>query len=414
MNSRERVLTALNHKEPDMIPIDFGGSKISGIMAVAYNKLKKYLNFKGGETKLYDIKQQLVDPHPELIKLMGGDVIQLYRLKPTTGIGMKVDRWKKGKLFDGEECLVPEEYYPVKGKNERLEIWEDGNLIAFLPKGAIYFENVYTPLAKASTYKDIDSYPWPEITEEESNFLRARAKKLFYETDFAILGALGTFGGSFFEIGHLLFGYENFLLKLITDRDLIEYFLDRLLENYLRNTKKYLEIVGKYVHIIQLNDDFGAQDSLLISPILYREVFKPRQAKLIEFIKKNNKAFIFLHSDGSIKEIIPDLIEIGVDIINPVQTSAKEMDPIKLKAEFGKYITFWGGGIDTQTTLPFGSLKNIEKEVKERIRIFAPGGGYVFCPIHNIQADIPPEKILTIFQTAKKIRKYPIEISEKR
>lgn len=108
------------------------------------------------------------------------------------------------------------------------------------------------------------------------------------------------------------------------------------------------------------------------------------------------------------------MIGIGVDIINPVQTSAKRMDPKKLKVEFGKYITFWGGGIDTQTTLPFGSLKDIEKEVKERIRIFAPGGGYVFCPIHNIQADIPPEKILTIFQTAKKIRKYPIEISEKR
>ncbi len=411
MNSRERVLTALNHKEPDMVAIDFGGSKISGIMAVAYNKLKRYLNFKDGQTKLYDIKQQLAEPHPELIKLMGGDVIQLYRLKPTTGMNIKVDRWKKGKLSNEEECLVPEEYYPVKGKNERLEIWEDGNLIAFLPKGGIYFENVYTPLAKASTYKDIDSYPWSEITKEESNFLRARAKKLFYETDFAILGALGTFGGSFFEIGHLLFGYENFLLKLITDRDLIEYFLDRLLENYLRNTKKYLEIVGKYVHIIQLNDDFGTQDSLLISPVLYREVFKPRQAKLIEFIKKNSKAFTFLHSDGSIKEIIPDLIEIGVDIINPVQTSAKEMDPSKLKAEFGKYITFWGGGIDTQTTLPFGSLEDIEKEVKERIRIFAPGGGYVFCPIHNIQADISPEKILTIFETAKKIRKYPIAIS---
>jgi uroporphyrinogen decarboxylase len=411
MNSRERTLTALNHKEPDMVPIDFGASKISGIMAIAYNKLKKYLDFKEGETKLYDIKQQLADPHPKLIKLMGGDIIQLYRLKPTTGMDIKVDRWKKGELVDGEECLVPEEYSPVKGKNERLEIRKDGNLIAFLPKGAIYFENVYTPLAKASTYKDIDSYPWPEITEEESNFLRAKAKNLFYETDFAILGAVGTFGGSFFEIGHLLFGYENFLLKLITDRDLIEYFLDRLLENYLRTTKKYLEIVGKYVHIIQLNDDFGAQDSLLISPILYREIFKPRQAKLIEFIKKNSKAFVFLHSDGSIKEIIPDLIDIGVDIINPVQTSAKGMKPRKLKTEFGKYITFWGGGIDTQTTLPFGSLENIEKEVKERMEIFAPKGGYVFCPIHNIQADIPPEKILTVFETAKKIRKYPIEIS---
>ena len=408
MNSRERVLAALRHRESDMMPIDFGGSKISGIMAIAYNKLKRYLNFRGQKTKLYDIKQQLADPEPDLIKFMGGDVIQLYRLRPTTGMDIRVDRWKEGRLTNGEECLVPEEYNPVEDEEGRLKIWKDDTLIASLPKGGIYFDNQYTPLAEASTTKDIDDYPWPKITEEEKDFLEKQAKKLFYETDFAILGALATFGGSFFELGHVLFGYENFMLKLMTDRNLIEYFLDKLLENYLENTKKYLEIVGKYVNIVQLNDDFGAQESLLISPNLYRKVFKPRQAKLIQLIKSNSKAFVFFHSDGAIREIIPDLIDIGVDIINPVQTSAKGMNPKELKKEFGKYITFWGGGIDTQTTLPFGSLEEIKKEVKERIKIFAPEGGYVFCPIHNIQADISPEKIVTVFDTAKKMRRYPI------
>lgn len=412
MNSRERILTTLNHKEPDMMPIDFGGSKISGIMAIAYNRLKRYLNFEGEETKLYDIKQQLADPEPDLIKLMGGDIIQLYRLRPTTGMDIRVDGWKKGNLTNGEECIVPEEYNPVEDKEKKLKIWENGNLIASLPNGGIYFDNEYTPLAEASTTKDIDSYPWPKITEEEKTFLERKARKLFYETDFAILGALATFGGSFFELGHVLFGYENFMLKLMINRNLIEYFLDKLLENYLENTKKYLEIVGKYVNIIQLNDDFGAQESLLISPSLYREVFKPRQAKIIELIKSNSKAFVFFHSDGAIREIIPDLIQIGVDIINPVQTSAKGMNPKELKREFGKYMTFWGGGIDTQTTLPFGSLKEVKKEVKERIEIFAPRGGYVFCPTHNIQADISPEKIVTVFDTAKKIRKYPVNFSE--
>lgn len=412
MNSRERILTTLNHKEPDTMPIDFGGSKISGIMAIAYNRLKRYLNFEGEETKLYDIKQQLADPEPDLIKLMGGDIIQLYRLRPTTGMDIRVDGWKKGNLTNGEECIVPEEYNPVEDKEKKLKIWENGNLIASLPNGGIYFDNEYTPLAEASTTKDIDSYPWPKITEEEKAFLERKARKLFYETDFAILGALATFGGSFFELGHVLFGYENFMLKLMINRNLIEYFLDKLLENYLENTKKYLEIVGKYVNIIQLNDDFGAQESLLISPSLYREVFKPRQAKIIELIKSNSKAFVFFHSDGAIREIIPDLIQIGVDIINPVQTSAKGMNPKELKREFGKYMTFWGGGIDTQTTLPFGSLKEVKKEVKERIEIFAPRGGYVFCPTHNIQADISPEKIVTVFDTAKKIRKYPVNFSE--
>jgi len=411
MNSRERVLATLGHKEPDMMPIDFGGTKVTGISAIAYSRLKKYLGFGGRKTRLYDVKQQLADPEPDLIKLMGGDVIQLYPLKPNAEHNIKVNRWKKGKLSNGEECIVPEEYNPIKGKNGRLEIWENGHLKAFLPKGGLYFDNAYTPLAEASSVKDIDSFPWPKFTEEDKVFLEERAKRLFYETDFAILGTLRMFGGSFFELGQVLFGYENFMLKLMTNRGLIECFLDKLLENYLEYTKKYIETVGKYVDIIGLNDDLGSQESLLISPNLYREMFKPRQAKFIEFIKKNSKAFIFFHCDGAIREIIPDLIEIGVDIINPVQTSVKGMNPNELKKEFGKYITFWGGGIETQTTLPFGNLKDIKKEVKERIRIFAPEGGYVFCPIHNIQADIPPEKIITVFETAKRMMKYPLHFS---
>ena len=407
MNSRERVLAALSHKEPDLVPIDFGGTKVTGISAIAYNRLKEHLGFKGEKIRLYDIKQQLADPEPDLIKLMGGDVIQLYPLKTNAEHNIKVNKWKKGKLSNGVECMVPEEYNPIDGKNGRLEIWEDGHLKAFLPKGGIYFDNAYTPLAKASSAKDIDNYPWPKFIEEDRDFLEERAKRLFYETDFAIVGTLRMLGGSFFELGHVLFGFENFMLKLLTNRSLIEYFVDKLLENYLQYTKEYLEIVGKYVNIIGLNDDLGSQESLLISPNLYREVFKPRQAKFIEFIKKNSKAFIFFHCDGAIREIIPDLIEIGVDIINPVQTSTKGMEGNKLKAEFGKYITFWGGGIETQSTLPFGSLDEIKKEVEERIRIFAPGGGYVFCPIHNIQADIPPEKIVTVFETVKRMREYP-------
>jgi uroporphyrinogen decarboxylase len=189
------------------------------------------------------------------------------------------------------------------------------------------------------------------------------------------------------------------MMKLATDRDLVEYWLDKKLAHDLAILEPFLAVTGRFIEAIQMNDDFGTQDSLQISPKLYRELFKPRQRKWIEFVKARTPAKIFLHCDGAIEPILPDFIEIGIDVLNPLQTSARGMDPAVIKRRYGRNLSFWGGGVETQTTLPFGTLEEIQREVRERVELLGQGGGYVFAPIHNIQPDIPPEKVLAIFDT---------------
>ena len=228
--------------------------------------------------------------------------------------------------------------------------------------------------------------------EEESRRLRE-------ETDYAIVA---DFGGNLIELGQWLMGYSRFMLNLAANRKLAEYLLDLLVENHLENLEIYMDAIGDNTDIIRFGDDFGMQDRLQISPSLYREMFKPRQKKMWNFVREKSDYKIFLHSCGSTYDILPDLVEIGLDIINPVQISAKDMEPERLKGEFGDDLVFWGGGCDTQQVLSRGTLEDIEEEVKKNISIFAPGGGFVFTPVHNIQADIPPEKIVKLYESARR------------
>lgn len=407
MNSRERVLTALAHKEPDMVPIDFGAMRSSGIMAMAYNRLKEYLGMNTGETRVYDLFQMLADPELEIIDRMEGDVVQLHRLKPALGI--KITAWKEWHLPDGSPCKVPQDFDPIEYEPGSYEIW-DGDLCARMPRGALYFDMVRFPLEHAKSVEDVEKYleenPLELIGEEEFTWLRENSLRLYENTDKAILGA---FGGNILEGGQFAFGWQKFMTDILANREMIEYFLDRLVENYLENLRRYIEAVQGHVHIIQMGDDLGTQTGLQISPQLYRQVIKPRQAQLYAYIHRHSQMLVFLHSCGSIYEIIPDLIEIGVDILNPVQTSAYGMDPVWLKRQFGKHLTFWGGGCDTQSVLPRARAKEIREHVQERMRIFAPGGGFVFTQIHNIQANVPPENILALYEAAKEFRRYPLQ-----
>ncbi|MGQ9630982.1 MAG: uroporphyrinogen decarboxylase family protein [bacterium] len=404
MNSRERVLTSLQHREPDRVPIDFGAMRSTGIVAPAYARLRDHLGIRGGNVKVYDVFQWLAEPEWEVRKRFGGDVVQLHRLEPAFGIDIK--EWKLWKSWDGPEYLVPKGFNPAIAPDGSAEIRDvEGRTIARRPKDGFWFDQVHFPLAEAKTKGDIDRFPWPKISDEEVEYLSEEARRLDEETDCAILGA---FGGNILEGGHFDWGYERFMLLLAEDRDLAEYYLNRLSENHIENLKRYLPAVKDHIHIIQVGDDLGMQSGPQMSPKMYRELIKPHHKKIYEYIKENSDLYLFLHSCGGIYELIPDLIEIGVDIINPVQTSAAGMDPARLKREFGKDLTFWGGGVDTQTTVTRGSVKDIRREVEERIRIFAPGGGFVFTQVHNIQADIPPEKVVAIYDTALKKGKYPI------
>jgi uroporphyrinogen decarboxylase len=273
----------------------------------------------------------------------------------------------------------------------------------------MYFDPCFVPLAGAETSKDIDNFCWPDPwSDHEERWLKSQVRKLFEETDKALFAALPMYLCSFFEVGLMLFGYERFMENLLLKPELIEYWFDVKLDHDRKILEKFLSVVGPFIDVIQLNDDFGAQDSLQVSPSLYRSLFKPRQKKWVEFVKARTKAKVFIHCDGAVEEILADFIEIGIDILNPLQTSARGMDPEKVKRKYGKNLSFWGGGVDTQNTLPFGSIQEIRREVQERMKVLGKGGGFVFGTIHNIQPDIPPDKILAVFEEAGESGNYPL------
>lgn len=406
MISRERVRAALEHKEADMMPIDFGAMRSTGISAIAYNKLKEYLNIKSGHTKLYDVFQQLAEPELEVLKIMGGDVIQLHRMEPAFGLDIR--QWKHGKLPDGSKCIVPYNFNPVKNQKGDLEIKNGDTVIARMPEGGIYFDYVNHQLQDAKDKNDLDKFDIPVISDEELEFLKKEGKRLYEETDYAILGA---FGGNIFETGQIDWGYEKYFTELAINPNLVHYYHQKLTESYMESLKRYLNAVGKYIDVIQFGDDLGTQENTQISVEMYKKLIKPYHKKQFEYVRNNfSNVKVFFHSCGSIYDMIPDLIDAGVEVLNPIQLSAKKMDPLKLKKEFGKDLVFWGGGVDTQTTVTSGTIEDIKSEVKKLINVFAPGGGYVFNQVHNILANISPEKIMAIYNTANEYRNYPIEV----
>ena len=402
MTSRERVEQALNHESTDRPPIDFGASRVTGIAAIAYKNLLSYLGLEE-PIYLYDIKQQLALPSPEMINRMGGDVVMLSRLGPTTGMPfLCIDRWKDGTLTDGSPCKVPEAYETRFLEDGTIEVLYEGGVFAKRTPFSLYFDVVSAPLKDADSIANIDAYEFADAwTEREAMFVKDQIQRLYYGTDKALFAGVPLLNGSFLEIGVQQFGYEQFMMNLVLNREMMERWMDRILENDLKFLEAFLALAGPYISGIQLNDDLGAQEALQVPPTLYRDMIKPRQKAWIDFVKARTQAKIFIHCDGAVEELLPDFIEIGIDILNPLQTSAKGMEPDKIKKKYGDSLCFWGGGIETQSTLPFGDIEAIRSEVKDRVELLGQGGGYVFATIHNIQADIPPEKIVAVFDTAK-------------
>jgi len=408
VNSRERVLTALKHEEPDKVPIDLGGTPGStGIHAIAYNRLKKALGIEGGKTRVYDPWQQLAKPEHEVLRKIGADIYS---------VTAPPKRWVPSTLPDGSSCEVPDSWNPVQMLDGCSAQVFRGKVIAKMPKGGLYFDPVYAPLAEA-TVEDLCDFDWPAPfsfyripnVKEVDTYVEGLAEEARYwyeNSDFALLG---TFGGGIFEAAYGLRGFTNFIRDLRVNRRFVEALLDKLVETNLEYAKAYLKAVGNYVHVIMVGgEDMGTQKGPVISPATYREMIKPRHKELWSYLKKNTKAYIFVHCCGSIYELIPDLIDAGADILNPVQISAANMDSKRLKKEYGEIVTFWGGGCDTQSVLPRGTPKDVENEVKRRINDFAPGGGFIFAQVHNVQPDVPVENILAMYKAVHEYGKYPI------
>ena len=380
------------------MPVDLGGTACTGIMAMTYNKLKAHVGMTGGRTRMCDLYQQLAEPEPQMLEAVGADVLPICLDDPH-------QEWRPATLPDGTGCQVPDSFQPELQDDGSQILWDQqGHVIGRMPKDGFYFDWTYRPLADVGTIDELEEIDWyTPIPQAALDSLSSRAKDLFDGTDYAILLSGG---GSVYEGAQHLRGWDVFMMDLAGDPDFAAALMDKLADANIKRLEQILPVVEGTVQILLTGDDLGTQDGPQLSPELYRKLVKPRQKRVYEYIKAHSSAHVFLHSCGAISQFIPDLIEIGVDVLNPVQVNAKGMDTKKLKREFGRDITFWGGGCDTQQVLPFGTPADVTREVKRRIKDLAPGGGFVFQQVHNIQAGIPPENIMAMYDAVRKFGTY--------
>lgn len=403
MTSRERVIKTLEHEQPDdRVAIDFGGTDCSGIALHAYISLKELLNIKT-ESKVWNLKQGLAEVEPEVRERMGGDLVPLRYYKGVYGIDNS--KWKRWKTPRGDECLVGYNFDPYKMPDGSYEIRNGDDVVARMPANGFYFDTDYKyPLRNASSERQVIEYFERDKMgdlSEKADYLKSEAERLYKETDKAIIYRLP---GSIFDRVRNLWGFDKGLMNLYDAPQLIELSLDLCVERYIYEYSKILPAIRDFVQIIYFADDLGTQKGLPISPEMYRRFIKPRQAKLIDYIKKNSDSYFMLHSDGAFPEIIPDLIEIGVDILNPLQYNLPGMDAAFIKREYGSYLSFFGGGCETQNILPFGTPDDVREEATKMISILGRGGGYIFCQVHNILSDVPPQNIIALYETARNFR----------
>lgn len=382
MNSRERVLTALNHKEPDRVPFDMGGTVVTGISATAYKKLRAHLGLPPVQPTIVDIFQQIARVDDDVMDRFGVDV---KNISPRSSATFQIE------IKDGGDYTCFHDEFKIG--------WR-------MPKdGGLYYDMFEHPLAGTITEADVDRFPWPD-PHDPARFagLREAALKVMNEEQRAVV--VGSMSAGIMEVYAWTRSFKDYFTDFAADEKLAGKFMDRIVEMQLAYWDRMFDTIGDAIDVAGTADDFAGQAGMLISPRTYRKLCKPRHRELFDFIKKRSRARIFFHSCGAIRPVIPDLIEIGVDILNPVQVSAAGMDSAELKREFGLDLTFWGGGVDTQRVLGGGTPQEVREEVRRRLDDLMPGGGFVFNTVHNIQADVPPENILAMWETLREYGVY--------
>jgi uroporphyrinogen decarboxylase len=410
MTSRERVLSALSHRASARVPIDFSGHRSSGIAALAYPKLRRLLGLPPAPIYVYDVIQQLAVVGPDVLDRFGVDTVEMGR-----GFALDPSDWTDWTLPDGTPCLVPAWTRIERQRLPNAEFraggpqphrWvirsPDGQVLAQMPDGALYFEQTYFPLADPDGPKTVrealDRTMWTAIASPpgpaDTESLRTGARQLRSRTDKAIIGL---FGGNLFEIGQFCYRNDQFMMMLAGEPNKAHAFLDELMEIHLQNLDRFLEAVGPFIDIILFGDDLGMQTGPMMSPQMYCEFFKPRHRLLWNRARQLADVKVMLHCCGGVRELLPHLIEAGLDAINPVQITCRGMEAAELKAEFGQDLTFWGGGCDTRDILANATPRQVAEHVKRQVEILRPGGGFVFQQVHNILANVPPENIVAMF-----------------
>ncbi len=412
MNSRQRILAAIDHNEPDRVPVDLGATPSSGVSAIAYGNLIGYMGLKDKRNWVYDVVQQVAQPSDEVLDRFRIDTVDLGRTFNT-----KDSDWYDYTLPNGATAQQPAWFRPKKQADGSYLAYKGDKPIDRMPAAAISYDQTVFPFIDGYPNKyaaNLDDAmgmihwsalvhsPWDHASEPDFwEQLAAHARQLRQTSGRAIVLSAGC---NLFEWGTFLRRLDNFLMDLVAQPAEVERLLDALMERHLASLEKICRSVGNTVDIIRLGDDLGMNGGPFMSPATYRKLFKPRHTLLCDYIKKHSQMRVFLHSCGSIYKLIPDLIEAGFEVINPVQTNAMDMQPEKLKAEFGKDITFWGAGVDTRSVLNLGSPQQVKDQVRENIEILSPGGGFVFNTIHNILPDVPPENIVAMFEAVDEYR----------
>ena len=407
MSPRERVLRAFEFKESDRIPLDLSGHRSSGLSASVYPELRKAMGLKPAPIRIYDPVQQLAVLHEDMLDILGIDTIELGRAFATDDID-----WRPWTLPNGTDCFLPRWVNPEREEKRWIIRSKSGRIIAQMPDGAQFFEQIWYPFfdensdrsdieaaMEESMWHTVVSPPGP-LTDgpEGEKLLKKSAEQLRQSTDRAIIGL---FGGNLLETGQMLYRNDQFLLMLAMDPPGVHDFLDRLVEIHLENLERFLKAVGNNIDIVLFGDDLGMQSGPQMSPEMYREYFKPRHQLMWAKAKKLADVKVMLHCCGGVRELLPDLIDAGLDTINPVQFTARGMETEQLKKDFGKEIVFWGGGCDTQQILPNGTPDEVYDHVKEQLEILTPDGGFVFQQVHNILPEVPPENILAMFSSVR-------------
>ncbi len=406
MNSRDRIIKTITHHEPDRIPVDLGSTPSSGISAVAYNRLVNHLNLAVQPTRVYDVVQQLAEPDYPVLDLFGADILDIGRT-----FNQNEDEWYEIKLADSSVAHYPVWFRPEKTNTGNwIARSKDGTPIAEMPNGAMFYDQIYFPYENGypDDYSNLHEAmskvlwaafvhsPWDHANDDQFwQTLRTNAINIRETTDKALMIVVGC---NLFEWGTFLRRMDNFLMDLVTQPAKVETLLDALMEVHLTTLEKVCQSVGDIADIIRFGDDLGMDSGPFMAPKLYRQLFKPRHKILCDYVKAHSSMHPFLHSCGSIQLLLPDLIEAGFEIVNPVQTNCRGMDPVQLKKEFGEEITFWGGGCDTRHILNSATPQEVKTHVLNRLEIFAPGGGFVFNTVHNILPEVPPQNILGMLE----------------
>ena len=382
MTPRKRLLTALDHRQPDRVPIDLGGNQ-TGIHKFAYQKLIDLLGLKE-DIVIMDAVQQLAKPSEAVLERLGVDTRYVWAGGAKSFKGGIVQRRRNGRLWH--------------------DLTDEFGITWSMPDDYPYYMDISNSPLAGMSIGQIGDYPFPK-GDDPTRFdgLRDRVMQLRRQTPYPVISGIS---GVVYEICWYMRGLENLFIDMIEQPAILEAIIDRTLEFWLGWFRLFMDEVGDVVDVIMIGDDLAGQDGPLYPPRIYRSIVKPRQKRLVQYIKSRTKAKIWYHSCGSIIEYIPDLLDNGIDILNPVQVSARGMDPRWLKATYGDKLVFWGGGIDSQHILPRASPDEVRKHVRRNVEAFKPGGGYVFNNVHNIQADVPPENVLAMFDAALEFGRY--------